>query len=125
MKVIVAGSRTVTSYRLVKRAIEASGFSITEVVSGEAYGVDSLGEQWAHEHRLPIKRFPAQWSTYGRSAGYRRNAEMAAYADAAVIVRRAASKGSTHMLNLAVEHGLKVYLVDLDERGEILNEGHR
>ena len=36
MIVIVAGSRTITDYPIVKATIEASGFNITELVSGHA-----------------------------------------------------------------------------------------
>ena len=57
MKTIIAGSRDLTDYNLVKLAVEESGFEIAEVVSGGARGVDRLGERWAKEHGVPIKRF--------------------------------------------------------------------
>ena len=47
MKVIIAGSRDITDYSLVCRAISESKFDITEVISGTARGVDTLGEKWA------------------------------------------------------------------------------
>lgn len=48
MKVIIAGSRDVTFPLLhVVRAVDESGWTITEVVSGCARGVDEHGEQWA------------------------------------------------------------------------------
>ena len=43
MKVIIAGSRNFTDYKVLQDAIKNSGFKITEVVSGGAKGVDSLG----------------------------------------------------------------------------------
>lgn len=52
MKVIVAGSRSITNRQFVYNIIENSGFNITEVVSGNANGVDKLGEQWAVEHGI-------------------------------------------------------------------------
>ena len=45
MKVIIAGSRGITDGRLVSAAVAASGFDITEVVSGTCHGVDQLGER--------------------------------------------------------------------------------
>lgn len=86
MKIIVAGSRGITDPHVVAVAIEGSGFAVTEVVSGTARGVDQLGEAWALSRRIPIRRFPADWETHGRSAGHRRNAEMASYADALIAV---------------------------------------
>jgi hypothetical protein len=61
MKVIIAGSRTVSDIAKLERAIEMCGFEITEVVSGGARGVDTMGEHWANKERIPIRRFPANW----------------------------------------------------------------
>ena len=51
-------------YEMVKRAIKESGFEISEVISGKAKGVDSLGERWAKENQIPIKPFPAKWTDF-------------------------------------------------------------
>ena len=59
MKVIIAGTRVVKDYSLVVQAVERSGYTITEVVSGCATGVDQLGEQWARANGIPIKEMPA------------------------------------------------------------------
>ena len=112
MKVIIAGSRDITDYSIVEKAILESGFDITEVVSGAARGVDKLGEVYAMHTKTPVKRFVPDWSI-GKSAGYRRNEEMGKYADAAIIVRKNMSKGSSHMNDIMLELGKLVYLVDL------------
>ena len=46
MRVIIAGSRDIEDAKLVHDAVVASKFSITEVVSGGARGVDLLGLVW-------------------------------------------------------------------------------
>lgn len=109
MRVIIAGSRGITDYNLVKFAIKRSGFDITEVVSGTARGVDSLGEKWAQEFGKSVKQFPAEWDTYGRGAGYIRNEEMARYADALIAIWDGTSKGTKHMIDEAVKKGLSVF----------------
>ena len=86
MRVIVAGGREVTDPALVAKAIEASGFEITELVSGGARGVDALGEAWALAHGLPVRIFRADWKKHGRKAGPLRNREMAAYAEALIAI---------------------------------------
>ena len=56
-------------------------------------------------------RYPADWDTYGKSAGYRRNQLMADNADALVAFWDGQSRGTGHMINLAKERNLKVRIV--------------
>lgn len=100
MKVIIAGSRDVKDYMLVARTVEESGWKdkITEVVSGCAAGVDTLGEQWARANNIPIKEMPANWNQYGNSAGPMRNRQMAEYADAAIVIWDGKSRGTRNMI---------------------------
>lgn len=110
MNVIIAGSRGVTDYQIVREAIKQSGFHVTRVVSGGARGVDQLGERWAKEHALPLLRMSAEWETYGRSAGYRRNEAMAGVADALIAVWDGSSPGTQHMIQAARRRGLRVFI---------------
>lgn len=119
MRTIIAGSRTVVDYAVVKRAIANSHFIVTEVVSGTARGVDRFGEQWAAENQIAVKQFKPDWDGLGRSAGYRRNEDMAEYACAVegqpgqlIAVWVNGSKGTGHMIDLAREHGLAVFVVE-------------
>lgn len=98
MKVIIAGSRDIKDYALVANAITKSGYDITEVVSGCATGVDTLGEQWARANNIPIKEMPADWMRHGNSAGPQRNRAMAEYADAAIIIWDGESRGTRNMV---------------------------
>lgn len=113
MRTIIAGSRSITKYSVVRQAIIDSEFEITEVVSGTARGVDKLGERYAKVSGIPIKQFPADWNNYGKSAGYRRNNEMAKYADALIAVWDGESKGTASMIELAEKWGLKVFVYKL------------
>jgi len=114
LKTIIAGSRSIQSFETVKLAIFNASMcgipEITQVVSGTARGVDLLGEKYARLHNISIKQFPAEWSKYGKSAGYKRNVQMAIYADALISVWDGESRGSQHMINIAKEHGLEVYV---------------
>ncbi len=113
MKVIVAGSRAVAHYALVANAIRESGFDISEIVSGGARGVDQLGELYALRNGIRLKRMPAEWNAYGKSAGFRRNAEMAEYADALVAIWDGESSGTGHMIQVAKRRGLRVFIREI------------
>jgi len=118
MKVIIAGSRTIQDFKVVNRALNNSGLEpsvVTEIVSGTAHGVDRLGEQIAQKHGIQVKRFPAGWDRYGKAAGYRRNAEMAKYADVLVAVWDGKSKGTMHMIDLMEKEGKPVYVETLND----------
>jgi len=124
MRVIVAGSRSITDYNLIKNTLlsyfKSKGLhhQDIEIVSGTAKGVDRLGEQFAEEKHCKLAKFPADWDRYGKSAGYRRNEQMAKYAkeDNGVLFAfwDGTSKGTMHMINIAKEQGLVVNIVKVD-----------
>ena len=110
MKVIVAGGRDITNFNLVEEAIAISGFEVSEIVSGKAKGVDTLGEVWALKHNIPVEAFPADWNAHGRSAGPIRNRQMAEYADALVAIWDGESKGTANMIQQARKNKLNVFI---------------
>jgi hypothetical protein len=113
MKLIIAGTRTFDNYKLLKESIlkNINISDIEEIVSGTAKGADSLGELFAFENDIPVKRFPANWEKYGKSAGYRRNVEMAEYGDTLLAFWDGVSKGTLHMINIAKNKNLKVFVI--------------
>jgi hypothetical protein len=115
MKTIIAGSRTIHTLNLVTTAVARSQFTITEVVSGGAKGVDTLAMTFAHNNQLPLTVMRADWDKFGKSAGFKRNAEMANYADALIAVWDGQSRGTLHMINIAKERGLRVYVYFLGD----------
>jgi hypothetical protein len=131
MRTIIAGSRDITDYDIIKQAVLGSGFEITEVVSGCARGVDQMGERWANEHGVPIAKFPANWNDidipgavaktnkYGKKynavAGHWRNAKMAKHADALIAIWDGKSRGTKNMIDLARKRGLQIF-IDLGKK---------
>ena len=110
MKLIIAGSRTLNPGPAFICSL-ITHFKIPtpkEVVSGRAKGVDTAGERWAKAcqerdqdpYHYNVKEFPANWNKYGKSAGYRRNEQMADYADALLLIWDGESRGSMHMKNI-------------------------
>lgn len=110
MKLIIAGSRTVQAspneiYALCKHY----NLNPTEIVSGTARGMDQCGEAFAKEVKLPVARFPADWDQYGKVAGFKRNSQMAIYADALLLIWDGKSNGSAHMKRAMEGLGKPVY----------------
>ena len=116
MRIIVAGSRNFSNYSLLKKKLdfylsEKNNDEIT-IVSGTANGADKLGEKYANENSISIQRYPANWDLYGKSAGYKRNIQMADNADALVVFWDGKSKGTSHMINIAKQKNLKIRIVN-------------
>jgi hypothetical protein len=116
LKVIIAGGRDFNDYNLLKLKVDKilSQKKITHkifILSGNARGADSLGEQYAKENSLEIIKFPADWSTYGKQAGMKRNVEMANEADALIAFWDGNSHGTKHMIDIATKKGLLVRII--------------
>lgn len=116
MKLIIAGSREGFTYEDVLNAFDNLIDSpITEIVSGGARGVDRFGEQLAKTKGIPLVVKPADWNKHGKSAGYIRNKEMAEYADALLALWDGESKGTKHMIDLALKNNLEVHIKRKDQ----------
>lgn len=110
LKVIVAGGRDFGDYGLLSRTLDNLKKPF-EVVCGEAKGADSLGKRYAVEHGLTVHSFPADWGTHGKSAGYKRNEQMAEFASACIAFWDGKSRGTKHMIDIATRKGLKLAVV--------------
>lgn len=113
MKIIIAGSRDFNDYNLLKSRCDEilAPISDIEIVSGKARGADTLGERFAKESGFPIKEFPADWKSYGSSAGMIRNRQMAEYADMLIAFWDGESSGTKGMINLAKNKGMKLEVI--------------
>jgi hypothetical protein len=107
MRLVIAGGRdyelTAGDYYRLEQLLP----HVTEVVSGGARGADTCGEFWATASNIPVKRFPAEWDRYGQVAGFKRNIQMAIYADAVALFP--GGKGTAHMFKTAKAHGLQIF----------------
>lgn len=107
--VIVAGSRHITDYGIVSAAIEESPWEPSVILTGDASGVDTLAQQWARHHSVPVQVFKARWWEHGPAAGPIRNREMARIGEALVLVWDGHSKGSRSMRNEAYAAGVPIH----------------
>ena len=114
-KWIVAGSRTFQNYPFLCKELDKIKDQIGEIVCGEARGADALGRTYAYDNNIIIKSYPADWERYGKSAGFVRNEEMAAYADKAIIFWDGKSVGSKDMIDKMEKLGKEVRIVYYDK----------
>lgn len=106
IRLCINGDRTCDDYKFLLEALDNFGIKpedVKEVVSGKAQGGDYLGEVWAKQNKIKIKEFPADWDDlshsdaliktnkfgkqYDAKSGFRRNQQIAEYADVLVALQ--------------------------------------
>jgi hypothetical protein len=108
MRIIVAGSRHIKDYALVKSELDK--YQVDEIISGTCRGVDQLGERYAEEHKIPVTKFKPNWF-YGKVAGSIRNKAMAEYAAPdgyLLLIWNGNSRGSANMKKWAETYELEI-----------------
>jgi hypothetical protein len=121
-KVIVSGSRhipTKEARRVLREVIVELKIIPTAIIHGNqgyvddnkvARGVDVAGETLASELKIPVYRFNADWTKYGRKAGPIRNGEMAEEGEFLIALWDGRSRGTLDMIQKATIQGLQVFI---------------
>ena len=109
VKVVIAGCRHYNDYEEAKTFIDKCLQNIRKdntiiIVSGGCRGADRLGEIYAEENGFQIIRFLPDWEKYGKSAGPKRNKQMAEESDYVICFWDGKSKGTKTMIDYAKMH---------------------
>lgn len=119
-KVIIAGSRGFSNYKLLKEKCneylreKRKEYDII-IISGGARGADFYGEKYAQEEGFSLEVFPANWNKFGKSAGFIRNEQMAEVADALIAFWDGKSNGTKHMIEIMEDKKLLVRVIKYKE----------
>lgn len=117
-RILVTGSRTWTDTDAICSALDAAVLAIPPhtrdvwlVVGDCPTGADRIAYQWAVAAMIPIDAHIADWTTHGKAAGPRRNAQMVGSgADLVLAFIRNSSRGASHTVALARRAGIPVQL---------------
>jgi hypothetical protein len=126
-RILVTGSRDWRQPEVIHNALrlaavqlagEAGAANAPVLVSGDCpTGADAQAEYIWESWGLEIERHPADWKTYGRAAGFKRNEAMVdSGADIVLAFVRNESKGASSTVRLARKAGLTVWLYEDIER---------
>ena len=119
-RVVIAGCRDYNNYDEAKPYIDFCLSNIRKennivIVSGCASGADAIGERYAEENGFKVEKYPADWKTYGRSAGPRRNKQMAEVSDYVICFWDEESKGTKSMIDYAKKYDKPIKIKKLYE----------
>lgn len=65
MKVLVCGGRNFVDKDFLFRVLDGHKHEITSLISGGAFGTDTLAVEWAKERKIPYAVFCANWEKSG------------------------------------------------------------
>ena len=104
MKLLVCGSRTIDNYNYISNCLDEIlqeyEFLLSEIIEGNAEGVDKLSGLWAKEHNIKLTIMPAEWKKYGKKAGFIRNKEMVDLCDGGIAIWDGNSRGTKMTIDL-------------------------
>lgn len=123
-RVVIAGCRDYNNYDEAKVYIDFCISNIRKdntiiIVSGGASGADAIGERYAKDNGFKVEKFSADWKTYGRSAGPRRNKQMAEVSDYIICFWDGKSRGTKSMIDYARKYGkpVKIKMICSSKKG--------
>lgn len=113
-RVIIAGGRDFADKALLDSKVTQLWLADKDqdwrINCGMATGADTLGWQWAIDHELLVKEFPANWNQFGKAAGHKRNLQMALDGDILIAFWDGLSSGTRDMIQTALYQGLEVHV---------------
>ena len=112
MKVAVVGSRTLRDLDLAAYIPPEA----EEIITGGAYGIDTLAEQYANSRGIPVRVFRPAYDLLGKWAPLARNDQIVDAADLVVAVWDGVSTGTRYTINRAqkLNKPVKIYVVERD-----------
>ena len=114
MKIVIAGSRSFHDYQLLCQTLAPDKSRITQVLTGGARGADQLGFRWALQHHIRSRCFAPDWERFGKTAGVRRNHQMAQAGDVLVAFHTNNSPGTAHMIACMRALGKPVVVIQVE-----------
>lgn len=109
LRALVCGGRDYADKMFLWNVLDGYGPpEIAEIISGMAPGADTFAAEWATKFGFVLHKFPADWKTFGKSAGMIRNKEMLKKGKPDVVIAFPGGKGTAHMVSLAEKAKVKV-----------------
>lgn len=109
IRVLIAGSRSITAFDLSPYIPENCGL----IISGGAKGIDTVAEEYACANGIEVKILKPDYERFGRAAPLKRNDEMVEMADLVIAIWDGKSRGTKHTIDYAKKTGKEVQIITI------------
>ena len=111
MKVLVAGSRSITNCDLSPYIPENTDL----IIAGGASGIDNIAEIFADKHNISKLILRPQYQRYKKAAPLKRNEQMVDIADSVLVIWDGKSKGALYTINYARKKNKEIKIVNIKD----------
>lgn len=112
MKLLIAGSRSITEFDLSEYVSNDADL----IICGGAKGIDTVAEKYADDHRISKLVLRPNYALYGKAAPLKRNEVMIDLADSVLVIWDSKSRGTKYTIDYAKkkEKSVTVVICDLE-----------
>ncbi len=121
MRVAIVGSRQCKNI-LVSDIIKFIPSNCSEIVSGGAYGIDSLAADAAQKLGIRLTEFLPDYDLFGKSAPIVRNTQIVKNCDYLLAFWDYKSRGTRYTITECIKLGVPCKIIEIDESGVIFQK---
>lgn len=117
MRLLVCGGRDFSDQAFVYESLDLvhARRPVVLLIHGGARGADTLAGEWAAALGVSVQVFPADWSRFGRRAGFLRNQQMLVEGHPDGVIAFPGGAGTRMMVQLAQAAGVPVWQPRMDK----------
>jgi hypothetical protein len=82
------------------------------LIQGGAKGADRIASMWAKDRNVEQEEYEADWTTYGKSAGFIRNSLMLKVGKPDMVIAFSGGVGTKMMIDIAKKAGVPVEVIE-------------
>jgi SLOG family YspA-like protein len=111
MKLIITGASTFANSQHLCQVLAPDRHRITQVLTGGGRGAEQLGARWAWKHIVTHQLVRADWERFGKTAGVRRNHQLAQAGDVLLVLGDGQAPGTAHLMQCMQQLGKPVVVI--------------
>lgn len=113
--VAIVGYREYNDFEQMSKILDKvlSNYLVIKIHTGDCRGTDTMVSRYAKNKNIECQIFNADWNTYGKHAGPKRNERLIEYVNLVIAFMNPQSKGTLNTVNLAKQKDIETIIYDV------------